>query len=102
MTPPLAALLQVADAAAAKGAACKVATVTKDAGDVAILAALLESQLRAGRRLAVMGMGENETARRSRVELGRAGSYFVYAKHGAHESAPGQPGLDWLAAQLRA
>lgn len=101
-TPPLAELLRVADEAAAKGAAAiKVATTTSRQREVEVLAELLAVQLRRGRRLAVMGMGDGEVARQSRVALGRAGSYFVYAKHGPHESAPGQPGLDWLAAQLR-
>ena len=102
-TPPLADLARVADEAAAQDAAAiKIATVTKEPRDVEVLAELLATQLDLGRRIAVMGMGEGEIPRQSRVELGRAGSYFVYAKHGPHESAPGQPGLDWLAAQLRA
>lgn len=99
--PGLEQLLGCADAAAGVGAdIIKVAAVTRNAADTSVLEQLLQAQLDQGRRMAVMGMGEDEEAARSRAVLAKAGSCFVFASHGPHASAPGQPSLAWLAEQL--
>ncbi len=99
-TPPLADLLRLHDLAIAAGAdVFKVSTRTANANDIACLASLLEHGQRSGIRIAVMGVGDTEVAAQSRVELGRAGSCFVFAQAG-QSSAPGQPDLAWLASRL--
>lgn len=99
-TPGIGELEEKAEQAVVAGASIiKVATRCDDEGDVDTLAKLLEGQKAKGHDIAVMGMGDTEVAKQSRVRLARQGSLFVFASAGL-ESAPGQPRLKWLADQL--
>ncbi len=99
-TPELGDLEELAEQAAAAGAdLIKVATTVSADGDVDTLAELLKRERDRGREIAVMGMGDGEAAAESRVRLAKLGSAFVFAR-AEIESAPGQPGLKWLAERL--
>lgn len=99
-TPDLGDLEELAEQAAAAGAGViKVAATCSGDGDVDTLAELLRREREKGRDIAVMGMGDSDVAAESRVRLAKLGSVFVFAR-AELESAPGQPGLKWLAERL--
>lgn len=100
-TPELARLENIMDDAFAAGATvAKIVTTVTTEADLANLQELLALARSTNRPLAIMGMGETDLALRSRLELARAGSLFVFARAGL-ETTPGQPELAWLASQLR-
>ena len=99
-TPGMARLDEIADWAIDAGAdIIKIATTCHSDEDIGRLADFLERRVALGQDLAVMGMGDNEFAKQSRVKMAGLGSVYVFASAG-FESAPGQPGLEWLAGQL--
>ncbi len=101
-TPSLDKLQQcVAQGIEAKAGIVKIATKVNSTNDIDTLLKLLANHSDQNIPLAVMGMGELELASRSRIACARAGSVFTFAQHGL-PTAPGQPQLSWLAAQLHA
>ena len=99
-TPDSGKLAQLSRDAFALGAdVFKIACLTRNEDEVGRLAALLAAGKEFGKKIAAMGMGDSQLARDSRVKLGRAGSFFVFARS-AKETAPGQPEIEWLAEKL--
>ena len=99
-TPDSEKLAELAEAAFAVGAdVFKIACMVSNEGDVQRLAELVASGRENGRKIAAMGMGDSDLARESRATLGRAGSFFVFAR-AADATAAGQPGIEWLARRL--
>jgi 3-dehydroquinate dehydratase I len=95
-TPPLAELRQVITRAADYGAVVKIATLTKTENDLTVLRELLREKGPVA--LCVLGMGP--LAAKSRQELPRLGSCFVYG-YLDEPVAPGQPAARDLAVLLR-
>ena len=99
-TPDAGELARLADAAFALGAdVFKIACLVKDEEDVRRLADLVAAGRQDGRKIAAMGMGDSDLACKSRARLGRAGSFFVFARS-KDATAAGQPSVQWLARRL--
>ena len=100
-TPSLAQLRTCVKRGVESGASIvKIATKVTSEENIATLLELFIEPSETGCELAVMGMGDLHLAASSRIRCARAGSVFTFAQH-ALASAPGQPKLDWLSAQLR-